>query len=554
MKIFENITNGYRKIASGIAIVAFLALLYFALIPAGTIAASFIATASGDPIVGAFIKLVDYPQYNTTSGAGGVYALNNVPYDGLGGGSTYSMRTRATGYALNTTTVFINGPTATKNVVLTPGYKITAPGQIYLGQWRTNFLVGNLGTQPTTLDVNYIDLSGVTVNNSEDVISTMASKEYTWSQSAGSIEGSSTITSEQPIDALTIQRSNNPGKTAYFMGTPLNIEQTQWFVPGQIYAGQWRTGFKTLNLGTINADVSLYFYNSTGGLIRSLENVIIPPKAAPYYDWNTYAYIPSGQLSSAAEGTVVVISNNAQPISITASMASEVPGKTGFWNGIYMNNEKTDIFVTGQIFYDPQWRSGFKPANIGTINANVSMYFYNSAGALINSILNIQIPPKSSPYYDWYSNAYLPSGGLAHDGTVRIISNNGVPLYVIEQQSSELPGFTDYYEAKELNGNNTAGLIYLKYEGGERSGFKIANPNDTPLTVDITFYNAAGNPVNTITSYPVPAKTSPYFAWNAYTPEPSGSVTVIGTNRISVVGSFASDIESKMGSFKGING
>jgi len=110
MRIFKNITNGYRKIASGIAIVAFLTLLYFALIPAGSMATSFVTAVSGDPIIGAIVKLVDYPQYNaTTTGPSGAYTLNNVPYDGLTpSGSTYKVRASAAGYGSNSTYVTLN--------------------------------------------------------------------------------------------------------------------------------------------------------------------------------------------------------------------------------------------------------------------------------------------------------------------------------------------------------------------------------------------------------------------------------------------------------------
>ena len=553
MKIIENITNGYRKIASGIAIVAFLTLMYFALIPGGTMATSFVTAVSGDPIIGAVVKLVDYPQYNaTTVGPDGAYTLNNVPYDAIAGGSTYTMRTRATGYALNTTTVFINGASATKDIQLIPGYKYTAAGQIYGGQWRTNFIVGNLGTQDTTLDVNFIDLSGITRNNSEDVISNMASKDYTWFDRAGAIEGSGTITSEQLIDTVTLQRSSSAGKIGFFEGTPLNIEKTQWFMPGMIFSGQWRSGFKVLNLGTVDADVTMYWYNSTGELINTITRTI-PPNAAPYYDWNTYGLIASGNSPQAAEGTVTIVSNNAQPLSVTASQASETAGKFGFWNGIYMNDQKTDVFVTGQLWYNPAWRSGFKVANIGSVDADVTMYFYNSAGTLINTVNRI-VSPKASPYFDWYTYGFVPSGNVASDGTVRVVSNNGTPIYVVESQASEVSGFIDFYQGVEINGNKTAGLINLKFGGGERSGFKIANPGNSPITATIKFYNATGGLLRTETGFSVPAKGSPYLAWNSYTTEPSGSVTVEATDRISVTASFASDTESKMGMFKGIAG
>lgn len=551
-------TSGYRKIASGIAVVAFLTLMYFALIPGGTLALSSVTAVSGDPIIGAFVKLVDYPQYNaTTVGPDGQYSIQNVPYDGIAGGSTYTIRTRATGYALNTTTVFVNGPSVAKDIALSPGVRYIASGQIYAGQWRTDFRVGNLGTQPTTLDTNFLNLLGVSKNASEDVISVMSSKDYVWSEKVtiphGDGEGSGTISSEQPIDVITMQRSNSAGKLGFFEGTPLNVEGTEWFVPGLIYAGQWRSGFKILNLGNVDADVTIYFYNSTGSLINTLPNRTIPSKTSPYYDWYTYGYIAGGSTASSADGTATIISNNGQPLSVLGNQASELQGSLGFWNGIYQNEQKTDIFVTGQI-WSGSWRSGFKVANLDSSDADVTMYFYNSLGNQINVLNNVIIKPKASPYYDWYTYGFLASGSLpsAADGTVRVVSNNGRQLYITESQASESAGMLDFYPAVEINGNKTAGLIYQKFEGGERSGFKVANPGSSPVTATIRFYNSTGALVNTISGSSISAKSSPYYAWASYTTEPYGSVTVDASDRISVIANFASNTEAKLGIYKGV--
>lgn len=417
--------------------------------------------------------------------------------------------------------------------------------------------VGNLGTQPTTLDANFLNTAGITKNESVDLIPKMASINYNWydwvTKITGDSDGSATISSEQLIDVIASQRSNSQGKIGFFEGSPLNAQKTQWLMPGMLYVGQWRSGFKTLNLGNTNADVSMYFYNSTGNQINVLNNITILPKASPYYDWYTYGYLASGSSPSATDGTVFIVSNNNQPLSIQGSQASELAGRFGAWNAIDLNDQHTDLFVTGQI-YNGAWRSGFKVANLGLNNADVTLYFYNSIGSQINVLSNILIPPKGAPYYDWYTYGYLASGSSpsATDGSVRVVSNNGMPLYIIESQASESPGFLDFYQGAEINGNTTSGLIYLKFEGGERSGFKIANPGNSPITATIKFYNATGGLVNTISNSNVPAKSSPYYAWNSYTTEPSGLVTVESSSRISVTASFASDIESKMGLFKGI--
>lgn len=557
MKIFENITNGYRKVASGIAIVAFLTLMYFALIPGGTVSATGIINAMGDGIPDAFVKLVDYPQYNATTDPSGNYALNNVPYDAIAGGSTYTMRTRATGYALNTTTVFINGASASKNIELINGTKFLAAGQQFFGQWKTEFRVGNLGTQSTTLDTNFLNGASVTKNNSEDVIQKMTSRNYKWSEWVtiphGDLDGTGTVTSEQPIDVFTMQRSDLGGKLGFFDGAPLNSAGTEWLVPGQTFIGQWRTGFKVLNLGDTTASVNMKFYNNLGAQINDIT-VSIPAKTSPYYDWNTYGLIASGNSPDAVAGTAKVTSITGQPLSISASQASEANGKLGFWNGIYLNDQKTDVFVTGMI-HQGQWRSGFKVANLGTSPADVTIYFYDNLGALINTV-NTNIPANGNPYYDWLTYGLTASGNApdAVAGTARVVSNgpNFMPLYVVESQASETPGILDFYQAAEINGNTTAGLIYLEFQNGERSGFKIANPSQTtPVSVTIKFYNATGTLVNTI-SDSVAAKASPYYAWNAYTTAPSGTVTVEASGRISVVASIASETEGKLGIYKGI--
>lgn len=547
MNIFKNISNGYKKIATGIAIVSFLAIVYIALIPGGTLAQ--IYSASGI-VGGAQIKIVEYPQYNTTSNpSDGTYSIPNVPY------GTYNLRVRATGLALNTTQVTVDASTVTQNIFLIPGERYIAGGQIYSGQWGTEFIAGNLGNKPTTYDVNFINLAGVTKNSSEDVISANTAKGYKWSKYVtditGDLEGSGTISSEQKIDVITLQRSNSAGKLGFFEGTPLNLDGTQWFMPGLLYGGQWRSGFKVLNLGNSDADVTMNFYDINGNPINT-RNIIIPPKASQYYDWYTNGYVAGGSIPSSADGTATIVSNNAQPLNVVASQASELQGSLGLWNGIYLNDLKTDVFVTGQLYNGP-WRSGFKVANLDSTDANVSMYFYDVNGALINT-KNVTIAPKASPYYDWNTYGYIAGGSIpsSADGTVRVVSNLGHKIYITESQASENPGILDFYPAVEINGNMTAGLIYLKLADGERSGFKIANPSDSPITATIKFYNATGTLVNTILNSNIPAKSSPYYAWASYTSEPSGSITVEASDRISVIANFASNNEAKLGIYKGV--
>ncbi len=118
MNIFKNITNGYKKIATGIAIVSFLAIVYIALIPGGSVAV--VVNALGVGIGGATVKLADYPQYNNTTSDGtdgrliGEYAIKEVPY------GSYFMMTTHPDYAPNITSINVNAQTNLKDITLVP--------------------------------------------------------------------------------------------------------------------------------------------------------------------------------------------------------------------------------------------------------------------------------------------------------------------------------------------------------------------------------------------------------------------------------------------------
>ncbi len=116
MKIFENIASGYKKIAASIAIISFLAIMYFALIPGGTVAsASVFSAMSGTPIVGAFVKIVEWPQYNATTDVNGQYTMPNVPY------GTYTISAQAPGYTKNVSTINVSSSAVTKDFSLYQG-------------------------------------------------------------------------------------------------------------------------------------------------------------------------------------------------------------------------------------------------------------------------------------------------------------------------------------------------------------------------------------------------------------------------------------------------
>ena len=131
MKILENISNGYKRIATGIAIVLFLTVMYIALIPGASVAAqSFVMAASGTPIVGAFVKIVEWPQYNATTDSNGNYSINNMPI------GTYNLSAWAPGYVRNTTPITVVTGNNVNNFALNPNANMT--GIIWISSYDAN--------------------------------------------------------------------------------------------------------------------------------------------------------------------------------------------------------------------------------------------------------------------------------------------------------------------------------------------------------------------------------------------------------------------------------
>ena len=427
-------------------------------------------------------------------------------------------------------------------------YQVLASGQLYYGPgaWRSHFKIGNAGST-TNVNVSFYNSVGTLVNTTTTSIVRNTSADYQWQTYApGVSDGTALINSTQPISAITFQRVNTDGKFGFWEGIPLNTGSTEVFVSGLLFypGGGWRSGFKVLNVEDTAATVTMYFYNAVGTQINSITRTI-QPKTSPYYDWYTYGYNITG---GSTDGTMKAVSN--RRIHIIASQAVESPGKIGFWEGISLNSQNTDVFVSGLVYYPGGWRSGFKVANYGTSSATATVYFYNAAGTQINSITRT-IAAKTSPYYDWYTYGYNITGG-ATDGTARIVVSNGQPIKVIASQADESQGTIDFYQAPEISGNNTAFVLYQVYDGIERSGFKVANPGTSTISATIRFYNSVGTQINTTTRN-IAAKASPYYAWDTYAPGvASGTATVEANGRIVVITSIASNQAQKLGIFRGV--
>ena len=463
MKIIENITNGYRKIASGIAIVAFLTLMYFALIPGGTMALSSVTALSGDPIIGAIVKLVDYPQYNATTVAGGVYTLNNVPYNGTPEGSTYLVSASAPGYATNITLLKVNSSNTVYNFTLTPGgfvgeyryYSLSANGlsskklaiQNTAGKnfivpqygdnsvWKTTVRITDMSGLGTTLTVQFYDLSGTLVKT--EPIPIPGNGVISFVPSDGTIgrptKGKLVITSTQNITGTyTISSLSSSDKTLMTQSLYSPGEAaSQLIIPQYGDKAVWGTYVAVSDVSGSGASLTVQYYDMSGNLVYS-EPRIVPSNGM--VEW-----IPTSIPSAPATGKIVIISTSNV---IGEYRLYKLLGTGLSSNKIYSSSSYGNNFNIPQYGDKGAWGTYVAVSDVTGTGATLIVNYYDMSGTFVYTE-KLTVPANGMVQWFPTSIPSAPATGRIEIastssivGEYRIFASNGYDLSQLNLYSS----------------------------------------------------------------------------------------------------------------------
>ncbi len=292
MKILENITTGYKRIATGIAIVLFLTVMYMALIPGGSVAASGVYGAlSGTPIAGALVKIVEWPQYNATTDSNGNYTMPDVPE------GTYLISASAPGYTTNVSSVTVmGGTTVYKNFTLTSGYNwYFAEGSI-TDSTDAYVQLSNPGATPVNVDVKFMLTDGTVVTNTsvipENTTRIVDAKQVLPTPSYFSIQ----VLSDKKIAAertMVFSEMNWGGKIIddvhETIGTT-ELNTTWYFAEGSITADTFAY-VQILNPNAVNANVTVEYMKTDGTVITTSKN--LRATSRDYFDPRDVLPLPS---------------------------------------------------------------------------------------------------------------------------------------------------------------------------------------------------------------------------------------------------------------------
>jgi hypothetical protein len=498
MKIFENITNGYRKIASGIAIVAFLALLYFALIPAGSMALSYVAAASGSPIIGAIVKLVDYPQYNaTTVGPDGNYVMNSVPY------GDYLISAQAPGYVKNVSMVNVSSSAVTKNFTLTPGSltgdyryislidnELTANKVSTLSDVGKSFVIpqyGNGASFNTTVYVTDYSGSGASLTvQYYDVNGNLNATEHPSVPPYGTIQWiPSDNTSGRPlVGKLVITSDNNiTGEFKIYSTSNTDMLSSKLYqasdagttltIPQYGNHAAWYTFVAVADYSGNGANLTLKYYD-VDGVLRATEYQTLPANGM-------YRFNPSdGSGTRPWVGKLEIISDN--PSKLVTGEYRIISMSTGGMtsNKLFTSADKGSRFFVPQYGNGVTWSSWVAIADASGLGANIRIDYYHSNGTF--AATELQTIPANG-----MSRFFVTDGtnGRPQRGKFEVTSNNPImgEIRIISMSNRGLQS-TSLFTDRDVN-HNLIVPYFGDYVGfntfialGDTSGY------DTPITVE----------------------------------------------------------------------
>lgn len=525
MKILADISSGSKKIATGIAIVSFLAIMYVALIPGGTtiVSAGTVGSITGSPIGQAIVKLVDYPEYNATTADGtGAYAINSVPYDSPGG-STYRISASAPGYATNTSTVTVTGNSTVKDFVLnlnakmvgfswitsydaagaatsTMGLQLPRPsdmGTEFFGQYDsrrttagylTVIYVSDIYGTGANLDITYLYANGSLYNNANGIVPVNGTLTIKPGDS-GLLQGKVFIKADQPVAAekriiyylpgtstvnaiMSMLLPEKSGATTTFFGQYDSRKDTAGYLTVIMLSDVFGTG----------ANVSIEYMYANGSLYNN-SNGTIPV--------NGTLTIRPGDIGL-LQGKVKITAD--QPLVAEKRIINYKLG-TNEVKAIMADSMNTPNDASKELIspkYDSRrtthgWLSLIILSDIYGTGANVIADYFDVNGTLYNST-NLQVPVNGS-------YTILPGNTGVLEGRVNIHSDN---LIVGEERivsyaigTSNVENIMSFNLLKENDG--VIDLTIPQYDSrGIWDAEIVVSPINESSTPDFNYFTSSG--------------------------------------------------------------
>jgi hypothetical protein len=232
------------------------------------------------------------------------------------------------------------------------------------------------------------------------------------------------------------------------------------------------------NNGTGSANVTLTYFDSTG---NTLSSATVVTQVVQYGE-----ILPASPFAKSTAGAGVISSD--QPLNVIVAEATPFGGSAYAVSAGSSSNLIAPLAINNSLGFVTQ----LTIFNGGASSTTATVNFYDQSGnSPTGSTQNVTIPAHQAITLDQTASAsQLPSGFY---GWAKITGASGSTL--VAQVLEQRPDIHFVAIANAQSSSHTtlyAPAIFYNAYGGFTTGANIVNPNPSPVTVNVTYYNLAG--------------------------------------------------------------
>lgn len=351
------------------------------------------------------------------------------------------------------------------------------------GSYDSAFYVQNLDAVNTAnISIKYYNGAGALNCTVNDTVSPLSSKGY-WLPSVGCLTdgwvGGVVVTSDRNI--IAVGRPHIGAEVMTYDG--FSAGSTNSYVPmlfKNAYGGTYDAALYVQNVDSVNtANIAINYYDSTGALSCTVNDTVSPLASKGYW-------LPSqGCLPDGWVGGVEIVSDR----SIVAVGRPHIGAQITTYNGFTTGGATSYVPMLFKNAYGGSYDAAYYVQNLSsTTTANITIKYYDSAGALSCTVLDSVAPLASKGYW-------TPSVGCLTDGWVGgavITSSQSIVAVGRPHIGSQI---TTYASFPAGSGGMYLPMMFNEAFGGSYdSALYVQNTSSTTAAnVVLSFYDVNGN-------------------------------------------------------------
>lgn len=471
MKILENISSGYKRIATGIAIVVFLSMMYLALIPGASFA--YVYGPNGGVLSGAFVFIKEWPQYNDTTAIDGSYAIDQMPigdYTFVAAGNDSVAPYIA---PINVTEGNNNLPDITLSPAIT--YYLPFLYQNIANVYQAGVQIQNNGTSNASTETTFYYGNGTKAGNDFNIIESNKltdRKVYDITGAITQFTGPAVVKSDGPAQVGGYIRTM--ASDVYSLASSFTDADasTSMYIPFVFNGGGiYDSGIQVFNPGNDTADVTITLYQN--GLIANSTTFTIQPKV--------FKGTRIGDLKPGVQFT--------GPANISSNRPVVAQGYIRTYGSEYSIAPAISVPVTYVtipfVFNGGAYTSGIQVFNPGNSPADVTITLYTDGNIANSTTFTLAAKDFKGTRIGDLQPGVQFTGPALITSTQQIVAQAYIRttasmIYSIAPQVRKPLSIQDIH------------LTYLKLTSAHNGGVQVFNPNSVNATVNVSLYYANG--------------------------------------------------------------